>query len=235
MTTILIRTLIVYLVLIATMRLMGKRQIGELEVTDLVTTLLISEIASLPITNQEIPVSYAVIPMITLLFLEVLSSVVLIRFPSLKKLVSASPTVIIRNGELNQRALRELRISMDELMSEIRQQGLTSLEQVDCSILEKNGKLTVLPKAKYATPTAEQMGIEVKDEPLMHIVYCNGSFSKQGLRLIEKDRMWLEAKLKKQKLDIRELFCVMADETGNIIPLKKAEEKTVRKEKIESS
>lgn len=235
MTTILIRTLIVYLVLIATMRLMGKRQIGELEVTDLVTTLLISEIASLPITNQEIPVSYAVIPMITLLFLEVLSSVVLIRFPSLKKLVSASPTVIIRNGELNQRALRELRISMDELMSEIRQQGLTSLEQVDCAILEKNGKLTVLPKAKYATPTAEQMGIEVKDEPLMHIVYCNGSFSKQGLRLIEKDRMWLEAKLKKQKLDIRELFCVMADETGNIIPLKKAEEKTVRKEKIESS
>ncbi|MBQ7347309.1 MAG: DUF421 domain-containing protein [Clostridia bacterium] len=235
MTTILIRTLIVYLVLIATMRLMGKRQIGELEVTDLVTTLLISEIASLPITNQEIPVSYAVIPMITLLFLEVLSSVVLIRFPSLKKLVSASPTVIIRNGELNQRALRELRISMDELMSEIRQQGLTSLEQVDCAILEKNGKLTVLPKAKYATPTAEQLGIEVKDEPLMHIVYCNGSFSKQGLQLIEKDRMWLEAKLKKQKLDIRELFCVMADETGNIIPLKKAEEKTVRKEKIESS
>ena len=149
MLTILIRTLIVYVVLICIMRLMGKRQIGELEVTDLVTTLLISEIASLPITNQEIPISHALIPMITLLILEVFSSVILIRFPSLKALVSARPTVIIQEGHLKQDALRELRISMDELISEIRQQGFAELSQIDTAILEKNGKLTVLPKGSF--------------------------------------------------------------------------------------
>ena len=165
MITILFRTLIVYITLILIMRLMGKRQIGELEVTDLVTTLLISEIASLPITNHEIPVLAAVIPMITLLVLEVLSSWILVRFPRLRGLVSATPTVIIQHGRLNQTALRELRFSIEELMSEIRQQGLTELSQVECAILEKNGKLTILPKAQFASPTAELLKLKPPQQP----------------------------------------------------------------------
>jgi uncharacterized membrane protein YcaP (DUF421 family) len=221
MITILIRTLIIYVTLILIMRLMGKRQIGELEVTDLVTTLLISEIASLPITNQEIPLSYAILPMITLLVLEVLSSVILIRIPALKRIVSASPTVIIQNGVLRQQALKELRISIEELMSEVRQQGLVALNQVAYAILEKNGKLTVLPKAKYATPTLEQMGIDAEDEPLMHVVFCNGAYSKVGLALIEKDRAWLDARLKKEKLETGTLFCVMANRNGELLPIPK--------------
>lgn len=223
MTTILIRTLIVYVVLILTMRLMGKRQIGELEITDLVTTLLISEIASLPITNQEIPVLYAVIPMITLLILEIASSVILIRIPWLKNTVSARPTVIIQNGRLCQSALRDLRMSLDELMSEIRQQGLTDLSQVEYAILEKNGKLTVLPKARFAQPTAEQMGLAVKDDGLMHIVYCNGRYSKIGLSLIGKDRTWLSRELDRRKLNTADLFCVTANEKGKLFWIKKEE------------
>ena len=216
MTTILIRTLIIYVVLILIMRLMGKRQIGELEVTDLVTTLLISEIASLPITNQEIPLSYAVIPMVTLLILEVFSSVVLIRFPNLKNIVSARPTVIINRGKLDQRALRDLRISLDELMSEIRQSGVTDLSEVECAILEKNGKLTVLPKARFLPPTAEQLDLEVKEEGLMHIVYSNGVFSRVGLELIGKDSAWVEKQLKRRGLALQELFCVKANENGKL-------------------
>lgn len=229
MTTILIRTLIVYVALILTMRLMGKRQIGELEVTDLVTTLLISEIAALPITNQEIPVSYAVLPMITLLVLEVLSSFILIRIPTLKRIVSACPTVIIQNGVLQQQALKDLRISIEELMSEIRQQGLTALDQVEYAILEKNGKLTVLPRAKYTTPTVEQLGLDAKEEPLMHVVFCNGSYSRVGLQLIEKDRAWLDRCLKKQKLEPQELFCVMANRDGELLPIPKSDQRRAPK------
>ncbi len=221
MITILIRTLIIYITLIITMRMMGKRQIGELEITDLVTTLLISEIASLPITNPEIPILHAIIPMIILLVLEILSSVILIRLPILKNLVSARPTVIIHRGNLDQSALRELRMSLDELMSEIRQQGLTDLSQVDCAILEKNGNLTVLPKAKYAQPTTEQLGISAEDEALMHIVYSNGTYSKVGLRLIGKNRDWLEKQLKKRGLDEQQLFCVTANENGDLYWIKK--------------
>ena len=216
MITILIRTLIIYIVLICVMRLMGKRQIGELELTDLVTTLLISEIASLPITNQDIPISYAIIPMILLLALEVTSSVALIRFPLLKNLVSARPTVIIQNGILNQKALREMRMSIDELISEVRQQGLTSLEQVDYAILEKDGKMTVISKAPYSQPTAEDLKVSPVNHPLMHVVYSNGHYSKPGLSMIKKDRAWLDRQLSKRKVRIEDTFCVTANERGEL-------------------
>lgn len=206
------------------MRLMGKRQIGELEVTDLVTTLLISEIASLPVTNHDIPISYAIIPMITLLILEVFSSVILIRLPKLKNLVTARPTVIIQNGHLEQKALRSLRISMDELMSEIRQQGLTDLAQVECAILEKNGKLTLLPKGAYASPTVEQLGLSPNTEELMHIVYSNGVYSKIGLRLVDKDRAWLDRQLQKRKLEPQKLFLVTANKSGKLYWIEKEKE-----------
>ena len=221
MITIFIRTLVIYLALNAVMRLMGKRQIGELEVTDLVTTLLISEIAALPITDQDIPIAYALIPMVTLLILEVLSSMILIRFPKFKALVSARPTVIIRNGRLNQKAMLSLRISMEELMSEIRQQGYPDLAQVQHAILEKNGKLTVLPKAQFAQPTNEQLGVKAKDEPLMHVVMCNGVCNAPGLKLIGKDRRWLEQELARRGYSADRLFCVTANDAGQIFLIPK--------------
>ena len=216
MLTIVFRTFIIYIILLLIMRLMGKRQIGELEVTDLVTTLLISEIGSLPITNQDIPVSYAVIPMIILLTLEVVFSVVLIRLPKLKNLVSARPTVIIQNGRLDQNALKNLRISIDELMSEVRQSGIPDLSQVDSAIVEKNGKLTVLAKALYSPPTAKELGLSPKEEGMMHIVYSNGGCSKVGLSLIGKDEGWLKKEFGRRGAMPDSLFCVTANSMGKL-------------------
>ncbi len=216
MLTILFRTLFIYAILIATMRLMGKRQIGELEVTDLVTTFLLSEIASLPIADPDIPLAFSVVPMVTLLSLEVLSSFILLRVPKVKNLLSASPTVLIDRGVLDQTALLETRVSLDELMSEVRGQGLTSLEQVECAILEKNGKLTVLPKPKYAPPNAGQLGLNLPGEPLMHIVYSGGRVNEAGLTLIGKDRVWLDRALLREKADRKRLFCVTANRAGDL-------------------
>lgn len=224
MTTLLIRTVLIYIFLIFTMQLMGKRQIGELEVTDLVTTLLLSEIAALPITNQEMPVSYAIVPMVILLTLEVLSSYILLRFPKLKMLLSAPPTVLIRHGQLNQKALRETRITIEELMSEVRQQGLTDLEQVACAILEKNGKLTVLPKAKYKPPAAADWNLNVPNEELMHIVYSNGVYNAVGLQSVGKQQAWLDAQLKRRGLNVQQLFCVTATESGKLYWIGKEED-----------
>jgi len=221
MITIFIRTLIIYILLIAIMRLMGKRQIGELEVTDLVTTLLISEIASLPLTNLELPVSHAVLAILLLFIFEVFSSVILLRIPRLKNLVSARPTVLIQRGVLNTRALRDVRISLDELMSEIRQQGLCDLSQVQYAILEKNGKLTVIPKARFAPMTPEQANLEVKEERLMHIVFSNGHYSTTGLSLIGKDADWLRSALRRRGLDESRLFCVTANENGELFWISK--------------
>ncbi len=216
MVTIFFRTLLIYLILIATVRLMGKRQIGELEVTDFVTTLMLSEIAALPITDTNIPVSHALIPMITLLFLEVASSVVLIRLPKLKTLVSAHPTIIIRDGVLDQSALRSIRISVEELMGEIRQQGYSSIDQINDAILEKNGKFTILPKSKYATPTVQQLGLRDQPDPLMHVVFSDGKCNCSGLSLIQKNEEWLNRKLKDLGYDAEDLFCVTANRAGEI-------------------
>lgn len=228
MLTIFVRTLLIYGSLLLTLRLMGKRQIGELEVTDLVTTLLISEIASLPITNQDIPVSYALIPIITLLTLEIFFSVVLVRFPRLKGLVSAKPTVIIRHGVLCQRALSGLRISVEELMEEIRRQGYSDLSMVSDAILEKNGKLTVIPKPQFAPPNLGQLGIRVPEDPLMHVVLSGGVYNDAGLRLIGYDRAWLDAQLARRGYTRDRLFCVTANEKGRLLLIPDTE-KTVRK------
>ena len=227
MITLIFRTLLVYVFLILIMRLMGKRQIGELEVTDLVATLLLSEIASLPITDPNIPVLHAIIPMIVLLSLEVFSSYILIRAPKLKKLLSAAPTILIKDGILDQAALNASRLSIEELMSEIRQQGFCSLACVWYAILEKDGRLTVLPRARYSPPTQEQMNISSPEESLMHVVYNGNVYNDVGLSLIGRDRAWLEKQLTRRGVLIADQFCVTANSRGEIywIPKKKEEKK----------
>ena len=227
MITLIFRTLLVYISLIIIMRLMGKRQIGELEVTDLVATLLLSEIASLPITDPNIPVLHAIIPMIVLLSLEVFSSYILLRAPKLKRILSATPTILIKDGILDQAALMSVRLSIEELMSEIRQQGFSSLAYVWYAILEKDGKLTILPRARYSPPTQETLNITSPEESLMHVVYNGGVWNDAGLLMIEKDRAWLEREIAKQGVVLADQFCVTANNRGEIfwIPKHKGETK----------
>ena len=219
--TLLVRTLILYLLLLLTMRLMGKRQIGELEVTELVTTLLISEIASLPLTNEDIPLLHAVVPILILLILEILSSWLLFRFPRLKPVLSASPTFLIRSGVLQQHSLLGNRISVEELMTEIRQQGYPDMDQVADAILEKNGKLTILPKPPFAAPTASQLGVTASGEPLSHVVYCSGQINRTGLELIGRDPAWLRRELSRRGIVASSLFCVTANRSGKLTLIRK--------------
>lgn len=223
MITLIFRTLLVYIFLILIMRLMGKRQIGELEVTDLVATLLLSEIASLPITDPNIPVLHALVPMVVLLSLEVFSSYILLRAPKLKKILSATPTFIIKDGVLDQAALVATRLSIEELMSEIRQQGFCSIAYVWYAILEKDGRLTVLPRARYSPPTQEQLNISSQEESLMHVVYNGNVYNDMGLSLIGKDRAWLEKQMARRGVSLADQFCVTANNHGEIywIPKKK--------------
>lgn len=227
MITLIFRTLLVYISLIIIMRLMGKRQIGELEVTDLVATLLLSEIASLPITDPNIPVLHAIVPMVVLLSLEVFSSYILLRAPKLKKILSACPTVLIKDGVLDQAALMAVRLSVEELMSEIRQQGFSNLAYVWCAILEKDGKLTILPRSRYSPPTQEMLNLTSPEESLMHVVYNGGVWNDAGLNLIGKDRVWLEREMARRGVELADQFCVTANSKGEVywIPKQKGEKK----------
>ena len=214
MITILIRTVIIYIILMTAMRLMGKRQIGELDVSDLVTTLLLSEIASLPITDSNIPVSHAVIPIVALLTFEVASSYLLVKFPSIKNLVSARPSVLINKGKIDRKAMLRARLSLDELISEMRQKGISDISEVQYAILEQNGKITVIQKSRYKPVTAEQMNIDVKEAGIIHIIVCEGKINETNLKKLGIPRRQIDEKLKKSGIDLDNVYLMTIDDTG---------------------
>ncbi len=221
MTTILLRTLIIYIVLICAMRLMGKRQIGELEVSELVSTLILSEIASMPIENQELPVSYALIPIITILTIEVSMSVILMKFPKLKNFISSRPSTIIDNGKLNQKELNRVRLAVDELIGELRQKDVTDLNEVNYAILEQSGKLTVIKKAQYKNPTMLDLSINKSENGIMHIIVDNGYVNDYNLKMHNKTYDWLNRKITEQGCALKDIFLMMVDDSDNICCIRK--------------
>ena len=214
MVTIFLRTLLVYVIMIFAMRLMGKRQIGELEVSDLVTTLLISEIASLPITDYDLPFSRAIIPIILLITLEITSSILTVLFPKLKNLFTARPSTLIKNGVFCRSAMIESRISADELISELRQNGYVDVDEILYAILEKNGKITIIPKTKYATPTCEQLSVVSEERGIFHIVIDNGCINLHGLDEVGLTRDKLIKKLSALKKTPADVYLMMISDNG---------------------
>lgn len=216
MITILLRTVLIYVFLIAIMRLMGKRQLGELEVTDLVITLLLSEIATIPITDRNTPLSYAIIPVITLASFEVFTSGLSLRFPKIKMLLSPKPAVLIRDGKPIRSEMEKVRISLDELLCELRQKNIADISQVRYAILESNGKISIITNAADTPPTASDMKIKVHDNGLLHIVFCDGVYSDDTLRQLGRDRAWADLQIKKAGLEPAQVFYMMIDDSGNI-------------------
>lgn len=216
MLTILLRTVIIYTVLIGTMRLMGKRQLGELEVSELVTTLLISEIAALPIGDPTIPVIYAVIPLITIPTLEITLSIILLKCPRLKNIASARPSILIRHGTVDQKELRRIRVSIDELISEIRQTGLSSFAEVDYAILEQNGKISVIPRKNAQPPTAADLGLQVTESGIVHAIIEDGVINRYNLDLLSLGEEWLVARLAEKALAVNEVFFLGIDDSGSL-------------------
>ena len=216
MVTVLFRTIIIYLLLIIVMRLMGKRQIGELEVSDLITTFLISEIASLPITDTELPLSHAIVPIVILLTLEVSIAMLLARFPKFKKLTTARPSVLIKDGNICQKAMSDARLSFDELFSELRGQNVDDISQIKYAILEQNGKITVIQKARYRQPSSEDLNLKPRETGLFHIVIEQGSLNKHGMQQLNLQPQDVQKVLSKKGLDIKEIYLMMINDANEI-------------------
>ena len=214
MITIFLRTVIIYISLMISMRLMGKRQIGELDLFDLITTLLISELASLPITDTSLPLSHAIIPIITLVTFEVSTSVLLVYFPTLKNLLSTRPAVLIRKGAPDRRAMLEARISVDELISELRQKDITNLSEVEYAILEQNGKITVIQKAPFKAPTMVDLGLASRESGIYHVVVCEGFINKNGLVQVKMTSKELLAKLKASDVQLKDVYIMLINDVG---------------------
>ncbi len=224
MLIIIIRTAMLYLVIIAAVRFMGKRQISELQTTELVVTMLISDIASLAAQNTSQPLLYGLVPMTVLVISEVILSGVMIKVEPLRRLICGRPIVVINDGKIEQRELKRLRMSVEDLSEELRQQNVFSFKDVLFAIVETNGRLSILKKPENENPTMKDLGLPSDDSQIETVVINDGSISEPALRICGADEKLIDDILKKQGLTKKQVFIMTMDRSHkyNIIERSKA-------------
>lgn len=223
MITALIRTVILYLLLIVGLRLTGKRQIGELEPIELVLTMLLSDLASVPMQDFAIPLINGVVPILTLLSLSTLFSYASLRSVRLRRLLCGEAALIISEGQILQDAMRRNRLTLDELTEELRGQGITDLSQVKYAVLETSGKLSVLPYPAGLPVTPEQIKLPVEDDVFLPAVIINdGRLLRENLTRSGHSEAWLKKQLKKHGArEPEEIFLLSVDDKGTVVCLTK--------------
>ena len=179
---ILIRLVIVYVLLTLTVRFMGKRQIGEMQMSELVVAFMLSELAAMPITDTGIPLLYSILPIVLLAVLEILTSFAFLHMPRLSRLVAGVPQVIIRGGEIDRRMLTVCRMTLSELMGELRLAGYGDPRDIAYAILEENGRLSVIPRAVKAPPSAKDLAVHVTEGGICHIIIADGMMNPVGIK-----------------------------------------------------
>lgn len=201
MISIFIRTIIIYAILIGMLKIMGKRQIGELEVNELVSTLLISEIASIPISEPNIPLTNAMLPILFICLFEVFISSLKNKWSKLKTIVEGEPSYIIYKGKLNQDILAKNRISINELLTELRQQGVGNISDVEYGILEPSGKLSL---------------IKTGENEMAHTLIADGNIDYSTLKQIGLNEKWINKQLKNAGYGKRDIFLLSVTDSGKI-------------------
>ncbi len=214
MFTVLLRTLIIYVLISLSFRLMGKRQIGELELSELISTLLLSEIATLPIVDPDVPLVAVLIPVTVILSLEIILTYLKTRSVFLKSILESKPSFLIRNGVLDQKELLKMRVSLNELLTELRLQGIASIKDVEYAILEENGKLSAFPKnASGETPS------------FAHPVILDGELQSEALARTSYTEDSLNELLATRSLSKKSLLLFSIDDSGKCYYIKKDKKK----------
>lgn len=215
------RTILIYLLLLCSIRAMGKRQIGELQASEFITTILLSEIASTPIIDHTAPLRNSLIPVLILVLLEILISLVLLKSNIMKRLLYGAPSVLIRKGKIDEAEMRRNRMEIDELVSELRQAGYSDPADVYYAILEENGKLSVFPAAQKAPATPEDLGLDVGEKGLAHVCVIDGTAVKKNLALAGWDTERLEEEIGRRGLKLSEVFVMTVNDAGDVTVVKK--------------
>ena len=211
------RTITLYLLLVVGIRLMGKRQVGELEPAELVLAMLLSDLAAVPMQDFGIPLAFGVVPIVALLCLSMILSVLTLRSVRLRVLLCGRPSIVVEKGTILQKELCKTRMTPDELMEELRLQGITDLATVKYAILETSGRLSAILYAGCQPATAQQMGLTAEESGLPHTVIDNGRVYPDNLRRRGLDRRWLERQLAAHGLrSAREVFLMTVDERGGV-------------------
>ena len=217
MAIILIRTIIVFVSITISLRLMGKRQLGELELSELVVAILISDMAANPLQDIGIPLLNGLIPVFVLLCCELIISGLIMKSINFRSLICGRPSILVENGIINQKEMRHNRFTIDELTEELRNQGIQDISKIKYAILETDGVLNTMlfPEEQPLTPS--QMGINVPDTGYSSIVINDGTVIDKNLKRLGHDLKWLQNELRKRGItQAKNVFIMTVNDAGQI-------------------
>ena len=219
------KTLLMYGAILTAVRLMGKRQISQLQTSELVVTLLISELAALPIQGQGQPLWTGLLPMGVLVICELAMSLLMLKNGPFRKLVCGSPTVVIQRGQVLQQQMRRLRLTTEDLFEQLRQNGVFYLEDVAWAIIETNGNMSVIRWPEKDAVTPKELGLKAEASYLEVVIISDGELSQDSLELCGKDKTWVQRRLKEQGLQQKDVFLMTVTTNGKWRVIKKEPKK----------
>ena len=212
-----IRTAILYFIVIISIRLMGKRQIGELQPYELVITLMLSDLASLPMQDTRLPLLLGIVPIITLLFVKILISEIQQHSRLFEKILDGTPSIIISDGEINLEMMKKQRLTMNDILEELRSAGYLDISDIQYAIIETNGTISIIPKSACDNVKRQDLKIKESESKIPIVLFEDGRLNKKALQGMNKDEKWLDEKLKSLNYPPRDkLFLVMMDSNGKL-------------------
>ena len=217
MLILLTRTVIIYFVIVLLMRMLGKRQMGELELSELVLSILIADIASIPLQNPDLPITSGLLPAALLFCLEYAMSCLTMKSVFLRKLFCGQPSFLIVKGEIQQKAMRASRYTVDELSEELRKYSITDISTVEYAVLETDGSLNVILYPAHRPPTAAELNLKTDDDGYATILIAEGKLFPHNLRLCGLDEKWLKKELTHRGCaSVKQVYALIYFESGKI-------------------
>ena len=216
-----VRTIILYMALIFCIRMMGKRQIGQMEPSEFAVTMMVANLATIPMENEGIPLHSGLVPMLTILGTELALSGATLRSLFLRKLLCGKPVILIENGRILQENLRSTRVTLDELTGHLREKDVLDLRCVQYAILETNGNLSVFPFPSETPASARDAGIHPTDRFLPVTVISDGQLLRQNLQYAAKDEAWVHKVLGEYRASIAGTWLLTVDKAGHVFWLGK--------------
>ena len=211
-----VRTIILYLALIISVRLMGKRQVGQMEPSEFVVTMLVANLASIPMQDEGIPLFSGLVPILTVLGVELVLAGLTLKSILVRRLLCGKPVILIENGNILQKNLQKTRVTMDELVGHLREKDVLDLSSVQFAILETNGNLSVFPYPEERPATAAEAGIQAKKQFLPITIIEDGCVSRENLQKAGKDTAWLDGVLAQRKTSRKETLLLTIDKSDRI-------------------
>lgn len=217
----LIRTIVLYAFIIFAIKMMGKRQISDLQTSELVITILISNIAAIPMQNTAQPLLTGIIPILVLICCEILASFLMLKNLKIRQLICGKPIIVINEGKIDQKAMEYLRLSTEDLSEQLRQLDVFSLDDVWFAIMETNGQLSVMKKSEKQPPDAMTLKLKVPDGELETVVVSDGIISESSLQRCDLSKDWLSEIFEKEKVKLEDIFIMTAKKSKQYKIIKK--------------